>query len=692
MESKRGMSSASIAAQLRNQELERKLAEMEGKGGTSGMSSKSIAIQLRNQELERKLAEMEGKGGTSGMSSKSIAIQLRNQELERTLAETERKGGSSSATAAVQQRNQELQMQLAALERSKAGGRMPGDSFEVHKRLGPGRSVSDSGKSGGMSSASIAVQLRNQELERQLVAFEKGKSGLSSGSRAVHEKNQELERKKRNDELEKKFVGTAASKGRTDALSAVRQAKVNERVILLRKLIAASQELDLVFLVDVTGSMQPFIDSVKEKAPSIAAGVKKAWPKLKLRVAFVPYRDYEDSARDKSEMCDFTNDFSGRDSVFVQALSRVHADGGFDEAEDVFSGLERVTSLSWKSRTRVLVHIGDAPCHGRQFHDLGGEGDRCPEGDLKKRDISTLLRNLRDDCQIISYLFCHVNNTTKKMLRVFKKSCDDENWIQEEKLSNIEFLNERATQIKYKLPDSLEDLFHALATGGKLEMEDMPDSTVQIAYSPFSREGSLRWPYYALVHQPPSAPRTMVVKRFKATLGQDVKVLHAKEAYFEQMEVQTVAAKMAVEFNKVVESHLIEDYKPVTFTLVSTLRVGTKFYNMEKLLTGRWIRYSNNLNYVNTKEYAETLHAFSHWTYHRSKGLLVVNDLQGVEIMGTNGCKEFWLCDPAVHCTDAIRYEKTKTNWSEPGMKRFLEAHECNYICTTLRLPPTRRV
>jgi hypothetical protein len=482
--------------------------------------------------------------------------------------------------------------------------------------------------------------------------------------------------------------------------------------------------------------VQPFIDSVKEKAPSIAAGVKKAWPKLKLRVAFVPYRDYEDSARDKSEMCDFTNDFSGRDSVFVQALSKVHADGGFDQAEDVFSGLERVTSLSWKSRTRVLVHIGDAPCHGRQFHDLGGEGDRCPDGDLKKRDVSTLLRNLRDGCQIISYLFCHVNNTTKKMLRVFKKSCDDENWIQEEKLSNIGKLvdvvvnvssssisrsmqvgdtprvvpkyvdlpvktempewhripHERATQIKYKLPDSLEDLFHALATGGKLEMEDMPDSTVQIAYSPFSREGSLRWPYYALVHQPPSPPRTMVVKRFKATLGQDVKVLHAKEAYFEQMEVQTVAAKMAVEFNKVVESHLIEDYKPVTFTLVSTLKVGTKFYNMEKLLTGRWIRYSNNLNYVNTKEYAETLHAFSHWTYHRSKGLLVVNDLQGVEIMGTNGCKEFWLCDPAVHCTDAIRYEKTKTNWSEPGMKRFLEAHECNYICTTLRLPPTRRV
>lgn len=71
--------------------------------------------------------------------------------------------------------------------------------------------------------------------------------------------------------------------------------------------------------------MQPFINSVKEKAPSIAAGVKKGWPQLKLRVAFAPYRDYEDADLDDAEVCDFTDDFTGADSVFVQALSRVCA-------------------------------------------------------------------------------------------------------------------------------------------------------------------------------------------------------------------------------------------------------------------------------------------------------------------------------------------------------------------------------
>lgn len=42
----------------------------------------------------------------------------------------------------------------------------------------------------------------------------------------------------------------------------------------------------------------------------------------------------------------------------------------------------------------------------------------------------------------------------------------------------------------------------------------------------------------------------MVVKRFKTYFGEDVNQTHAKEAYFEQMEVQTVAAKLAEQFNK----------------------------------------------------------------------------------------------------------------------------------------------
>lgn len=51
---------------------------------SGGLSPASAAIQLHNDELERKLAAMElSKDKFGGMSLASVAIHLRNAELER---------------------------------------------------------------------------------------------------------------------------------------------------------------------------------------------------------------------------------------------------------------------------------------------------------------------------------------------------------------------------------------------------------------------------------------------------------------------------------------------------------------------------------------------------------------------------------------------------------------------------------
>lgn len=43
--------------------------------------------------------------------------------------------------------------------------------------------------------------------------------------------------------------------------------------------------------------------------------------------------------------------------------------------------------------------------------------------------------------------------------------------------------------------------------------------------------------------------RFMVVKRFKTALNKDVREVHKRDRYLAQMEVQSVAAQMAEEFN-----------------------------------------------------------------------------------------------------------------------------------------------
>lgn len=132
----------------------------------------------------------------------------------------------------------------------------------------------------------------------------------------------------------------------------------------------------------------------------------------------------------------------------------------------------------------------------------------------------------------------------------------------------------------------------------------------------------------------------------------------------------------------------MRNVKRVEFTEVTTLEVcsgpNTKFYNMESLLEGAWLRYSNNGGYVNTLDYAAVLQAFTHWTYEVSRNLLMVTDLQGVRMKNSSGENVFCLCDPAIHCTDVLRF--TRTNLGTEGFRLFFETHKCNDVCEKLGL------
>jgi hypothetical protein len=451
-----------------------------------------------------------------------------------------------------------------------------------------------------------------------------------------------------------------------------------------------------------------------------------------MRVAFAPYRDYEDTVKDDDEACDFTSSFTGADSTFVRALSRVRASGGGDDAEDVFTGIARVAGFNWNASNRLLIHIADAPCHGIQFHD--GVGDHYPAGDKYGRSIDDQLKLLFERCKVSTYFFCHLNTSTRKMLQEFKRASGGALTIVEEQFANItnipekvvtlcrgtiqktltvvaggaahitadmKYLNEvvvtaipswsdiplqTGSHYKHKWYRALDDLLSKINRKMAIDEEVVDHVQVQIAKHPFSSDGAVRWPYYAKITRPSEAPQFMVVKRFKTALNKDVREVHKRDRYLAQMEVQSVAAQMAEEFNS--RTSNFRNVKKVEFTQVTTLEVGSgstrKFYNMEEVLEGTWIRYSNNGGYVNTSDYAAVLQAFTHWTHERSRGLLMVTDLQGVRMKNEHGESVFRLCDPAIHCTDVMRF--TRTNLGAEGFKLFFDTHKCNDVCKHLGL------
>ncbi len=119
--------------------------------------------------------------------------------------------------------------------------------------------------------------------------------------------------------------------------------------------------VDVVFVLDTTGSMSGLIQTAKEKIWSIATTMASAQPTPEIRIGLVAYRDRDDHYVTK--VVDLSDDL---DSVYA-ALMDFEADGGGDTPESVNKALyDAVNNISWSQGSQayqVVFLVGDAPPH-----------------------------------------------------------------------------------------------------------------------------------------------------------------------------------------------------------------------------------------------------------------------------------------------------------------------------------------
>lgn len=122
-----------------------------------------------------------------------------------------------------------------------------------------------------------------------------------------------------------------------------------------------SPVVEVVFVLDTTGSMSGLIDTAKEKIWSIASTMASAQPTPEIRIGLVGYRDRGDAYVTK--FVDLSDDL---DSVYA-TLMQFEAGGGGDSPESVNQALyEAVNNMSWSDRAQayqVVFLVGDAPPH-----------------------------------------------------------------------------------------------------------------------------------------------------------------------------------------------------------------------------------------------------------------------------------------------------------------------------------------
>jgi Mg-chelatase subunit ChlD len=126
--------------------------------------------------------------------------------------------------------------------------------------------------------------------------------------------------------------------------------------------VTGSSALEMVFVLDTTGSMGGLLEGAKQRIWGIVNEVMQSSSHPSVRVGLVAYRDRRDEY--VTRVLPLTNDL---DQVY-STLMGYRAEGGGDTPEDVRRALaDGVRNAGWSRRTQgiaqIIFLVGDAPPH-----------------------------------------------------------------------------------------------------------------------------------------------------------------------------------------------------------------------------------------------------------------------------------------------------------------------------------------
>lgn len=488
--------------------------------------------------------------------------------------------------------------------------------------------------------------------------------------------------------------------------------------------------LDLLILLDCTGSMGSCMTKVKDDINGLVDNISGRMANMKIRLCFVGYRDHGDNEK-RFAIEPFTSDVN----KFKNKIAGEPATGGADGPEDVHGGIKVALDQKWELTNRIIFHIGDAPCHGSKYHS--GMSDDYPDGHPSDPSIESLLKQLQS--KNIVYYFGRLNSSTDTMIREFNKAVGSE-YIQSVNIDANTLMKTVTASVSATIKASISGTHTMTSTSGRTTsgisdavevrlskaepawdtlgesnvslfkmrfpatidalvaadddldvVEDFPAHAIfKIATTPFDK-GAQRAAYKAreyrdfpLIVNPANFDSSVI----KTSLSRSVDS-SSRESYEKNLAAQRCAIMFANEFSKLAKAKGIPTIKYVDATIGQIQNApGRPYFFREGLVSGEFEKYNSNVGFVEEMPSAKgkvdhsAVQAFSHWTFERSGHQMLVNDCQGAYDAAN---KQFILTDPAIQCKNVLRFDKT--NMSEKGFERFFQTHKCNDCCKKLGLP-----
>ncbi len=133
--------------------------------------------------------------------------------------------------------------------------------------------------------------------------------------------------------------------------------------------VGQGRPVDIVFVLDVTESMQPYIDAVKQNVIAFAQDLQSN--SRDYRLGLVTFEDYVVSSYPDCN-CAYRNSFTSDVKQFTDWVGTLHAGGGGDIPEDQLDALAYAAKFPFRPEAEgIIIIVTDAPPH----HDGDGSAD-----------------------------------------------------------------------------------------------------------------------------------------------------------------------------------------------------------------------------------------------------------------------------------------------------------------------------
>jgi hypothetical protein len=165
--------------------------------------------------------------------------------------------------------------------------------------------------------------------------------------------------------------------------------------------VGQGRPVDIVFVMDVTESMQPYIDAIKQNMVNFAHDL--ASNNRDYRLGLVTFEDYVVSKYPDCN-CPYQKTMTSNVNEFINWVGTLHASGGGDIPEDQLDALAYASSFPFRPQAQgIIIIITDAPPHHKGDGSANTQHDQAfwdhhPRGqdvtDLTGTDVAeTMKRN-----------------------------------------------------------------------------------------------------------------------------------------------------------------------------------------------------------------------------------------------------------------------------------------------------------